>query len=281
MCTIGNVFLKSGNASFKQCDLKPKTEFLPPQIVKGEGPIEYLPFRRIRDDASTPCWAGINNFGISFVAADAYTNEEYSIDDEWVKKLFIHYEKTIASCRNATDAGNIMESFYRSGFPAPDIIHITDTSKAIFMEYSPNKGDLIGRVERENGFFASTNHFRILADAIKFEKNHSTYLRLARTEAILQSDPSLRGIFSVLSDRYFGDTDLSVCRIRSKKNQFYTQASVIFIIQNECIDCAYIVNGNPKENAFSIWHDIFNPRSRPDCIKSSEEFNSLFSRYND
>ena len=280
MCTIGNSFFFGGNASFKQCDLKEKANFLEPQIMKGDNDIWYLPFRREKATSnSKPCWAGINNFGVSFVAADAYTNTNYPISEDDVKKLFDQYEMIISKSHGAIEGANSIEQFYMSGFPAPDIVHIADANRAIFMEYSPINHGLVGRVERTEGFFASANHFRMLPDAIEYTKDHSTYLRLNRAEAILQSCPNVRWIFRVLSDQYFGDTNLSICRVSQDKNQFSTQASVIFTTNNESIDCAYVLNGNPKNTAFSIWLDVFNPNSNPYVIKSNDDLEAFSLRY--
>jgi len=257
VCTIGNLFHDGLSYTFKQCDLVEKTEFIEPSVVNGESGIRYLPFRREGRSGDTPCWAGINNYGVAFVAADAYTNREYQITDEWKQQIFSEYEKIISSYRTAKDAAKAMIDFYKSGFPAPDIVHITDANIAIFVEYTPVGPELIGSWERTDGFFASTNHFRMLPDAIAYDEDHSTYLRLERAEAILQSKTDVGGVGAVLRDQYYGKTSLSICRVADKPPQYHTQASVVFMTDGKRVDCGYILNGNPRDNRYEIWADVF------------------------
>lgn len=257
VCTIGNLFHDGLSYTFKQCDLVEKTEFIEPSVVNGESGIRYLPFRREGRSGDTPCWAGINNYGVAFVAADAYTNREYQITDEWKQQIFSEYEKIISSYRTAKDAAKAMTNFYMTGFPAPDIVHITDANIAIFIEYTPAGPELIGSWERTDGFFASTNHFRMLPDAIEYDKDHSTYLRLERAEAILQSKPEIEGIAAALRDQYYGQTSLSICRVADNPPQYHTQANVVFMTDGKRVDCGYILNGSPRENLYEIRPDVF------------------------
>ena len=69
MCTIGTVFDGSTVCTFKQCDLTDPTTFYVPEQRQGKAG-SYLAMTR----AGKPgLWAGANEQGVSFVAADNYT----------------------------------------------------------------------------------------------------------------------------------------------------------------------------------------------------------------
>ena len=67
-------------------------------------------------------------------------------------------------------------------------------------------------------------------------------------QAIVNHD----GIHKLLRDQYFGETELSICRVAVKPGEFYTQASVIFSTQDvrddnrffRCKDKAHGDTGN-------------------------------------
>lgn len=222
MCTIGNVFsVKEGaHLVFKQCDLVGSVEFYTPE-VKISGDIKYLPFMR---EGSEGAWCGINNYGVSFVAADSYVDKkgneiqkkltsssDTTDSTETTPTIFDQYMKIISECTTAKAAMEMMVEFYKT-FDSPDILLIADTDSSYFIESEGSGTQNVQVIDRTDGHFASTNHFRMVYGAVPYASNHSTYLRLQRAETILQCSPDFDGIQSVLSDRYYGDSVWSVCR---------------------------------------------------------------------
>ncbi|SFC07502.1 carcinine hydrolase/isopenicillin-N N-acyltransferase family protein [Pseudoalteromonas denitrificans] len=253
MCTIGTIINNHTNISFKQCDLEVLTDFIQPEICNGSGDILYLPFTRT---GSKGAWAGVNNFGVSFVAADSYLAKNgllTSVDQD----IFAAYTKIISQYKTAKDAAEYMVSFYKT-FMQPDILLISDAQSSYFIE--ANQGS-VECIERKQGHFASTNHFRILPDAVDYQQNHSTYLRLQRAESILEHTPTNSGVFNVLSDQYFGKTVLSVCRVNEQtpvqEAPYFTQATAIFYADGKTVSCAYQLNGNPNTNFYTVINDVF------------------------
>ena len=280
MCTIGTVFDGSTVCTFKQCDLTDPTTFYAPEQRQGKAG-SYLAMTR----AGKPgLWAGANEQGVSFVAADNYTRtlgsngasmphvlsrtSTYQDENDSVDSLFETYERAVADFDTATGAVAYLSDFYLNGdaehpghFEYPDIALFSDLDQTIYMEYSP-VGDFefdgLGRVISEDGapqvrtltattdYFASTNNCRLFNTAVTYPMNHSTYLRLTRAELLLQQDPSNAGVHRVLRDQYYGETDLSICRVAVEKGQYYTQASVIFNASPTSLICEYVINGNPR-----------------------------------
>lgn len=273
MCTIGVVFKDNQIHTFKQCDLIPKVDFNEPIVIKGVKKVGHYTAMTRGSGDNQRVWAGVNDAGVSFIAADSYTTTaaNYSAGEFDADGLFKAYEKCLSDFATAPEAANFLAGFYKdmsvidlgrkkpklSGpFPAPDISMITgwkDEAKtqpvAIFIEYMPNpfNHESVRLIERTEGHFASTNNFRLQPDSVNYPANHSTYLRLNRAEAILQSDPSLEGVKEVLSDQYYGETELSICRV-SEYGEFHTQATAIFTVNASDNVCEYQINGNPKSN---------------------------------
>lgn len=203
MCTIGTVFDGENIHTFKQCDLIPETTFNEPDVREGSNQVDsYIAMTR---KGSEGIWAGVNDAGVAFVAADSYTTTAaYTVSSDASEELFKAYETCISSYASAREAANSLINFYKTmggskPFPGPDISLISGWSDAektqaisILIEYMPQpyNQDLIRVIERSNGFFVSTNHFRLQPNAVSYRENHSTYLRLNRAEAILQSDSS-------------------------------------------------------------------------------------------
>lgn len=250
MCTIGTVFSDHGVYVYKQCDLTVKTLFNEP--MERQKTLAYLAMTR---EGRPGLWSGINQAGVSFVAADAYTNRTYDVPDDAVNMLFYAYESALANNKTARDAADTLEDFYRNGyhkslFPGPDITLFADMDQAIFIEFTPgsNNHDPIREVVVRKNFFASTNHFRVQPDAVLYEANHSTYLRLARSETTLEEDPNFEGIVNVLTDQYYGPSELSICRVAQYQGEYFTQATAIFGTLPDSLVCKYQVNGNPISN---------------------------------
>jgi hypothetical protein len=278
MCTIGNVFTPNaiGNFSFKQCDLMDLTNFCVPNIVTGKEDIRYLPF--LRNGSSGP-WAGVNNYGVSFVAADSYlakTGQLNAVNTD----IFAEYTKIISNCKTAKVAATNMYEFYQS-FLSPDILQINDAKSSFFIEAHGGEkdGGKVVCIERRDNFFASTNHFRMLPGATPYVQNHSTYLRLQRAQAILQEQTSVAGITDVLTDQYFGKTVLSVCRVNQQKlpteEPYYTQATALFFCGESCVRCAYQLNGNPRSNTFTFIDDVFGSAKKKEDV-AVDELAALF-----
>jgi len=278
MCTIGTVFDASVVRSFKQCDLTKPTTFYPPEERQGKaGP--YLALTR---QGKPGLWAGGNACGVTFTAADNYTRDitagqrplrlvrtnTYQGSEKPVDPLFLAYERAVADYDNAQDAADSLADFYLNGdaeYPGPfesaDIAMFSDTSQAVYMEYSPighftfNKmGDVICQtgepevltLSPKADYFANTNNCRLFNTSVTYPMNLSTFLRLERAERLLLIQPNHDGIHKLLRDQYFGETELSICRVAVEPKQFYTQASVIFSTQENGLMCEYIINGNPR-----------------------------------
>ena len=265
MCTIGTVFNNGKIHTFKQCDLIPETKFEEPKVLRGSNGVgSYTAMTR---EGSDGIWAGVNDAGVAFVAADSYTTNaaNYSVTGEQIKELFKAYEASISSHTSADAAAQSLIDFYKTmgrstPFPAPDISLISGWNSAktepinIFIEYMPNpyNQEPVRVIRRSNGFFVSTNNFRLQPDSVNYPANHSTYLRLRRAETILQSEPNHKGIKSLLEDQYYGETELSICRETAYPGkEFRTQATALFTASkdpNFKPVCEYQINGNPKTN---------------------------------
>lgn len=259
MCTIGNLKTEACRLTFKQCDLAKRVNFYQPQVQIADTGIHYVAFKR---EGSDGAWCGVNEYGVAFVAADSYVNENgdlQSVNND----IFAQYLRIITDFKTADEAAKMMKYFYEKDFLSPDILMITDINRAFFLEAAD--GQVI-MTERENGFFVSTNHFRMVYGAVPYRQNHSTYLRLQRAESILQTDPTPTGVKAVLSDRYYGDSVWSICRSNTlttpQEEPYFTQASAIFHVSMAegtkiRVDCNYIINGNPATTDWIYWEDIF------------------------
>lgn len=271
MCTIGAVFGGGKICTFKQCDLIPVTTFNEPEVRPGSNGVgTYIAMTRQGSDG---IWAGVNDAGVGFVAADSYTTTaaDYYTTGDQAKALFAAYEASISSYTTAKEAAARLSDFYQdmgdgTPFPAPDISMITgwqDAAKtqpiAIFIEYMPNPYNYnsVRTIERTDGYFASTNNFRLQPDSVNYPANHSTYLRLRRAEMILQGDPSAKGIKTLLTDQYYGKTELSICRETAYIGQeFHTQATALFTVSGAAKPvCEYQINGNPKDNPLKVFKE--------------------------
>lgn len=263
MCTIGVVFDKDSIYTFKQCDLIPTVNFRVPKTRQGSEDVAFY-VALSRDDGTTNgrLWAGINCKGVGFVTADSYTTSSlYNVTAKDTTALFAAYEDSIKKYQDVVSASQHLVNFYLgklsdTAFPAPDIALHTgmDSSgkqTAIFTEYmpGPNNHSAVRQIIRTSGYFASTNHFRVQPEAITYPNNHSTYLRLARAEAILQGNPTKEGVTTLLCDQYYGKTELSICRETDYREQeFRTQATALFAFTpNTAPVCEYQVNSNPKD----------------------------------
>jgi len=261
MCTIGNAFYQYNsamyNSFFKQCDLPETTKFLMPALRQdSQSGIRYVAMtREKKEDGTVPAWAGVNEYGVSFVAADSYTDDKQSfmVDDGEFDgtTVFDMYLQTITQYKTAEAAAKFACDFYLTQFISPDIFMVGDASSSYFIEAHNGK---VVCIKRENGSFASTNHFRMVYGGVPFNRNHSTYLRLNRAEQILQTKPNLDGIGDVLRDGYFGKTVWSICRYadnggNSEEVEYYTQAAVIFNLTPKPnakpdVVCEFVINGN-------------------------------------
>lgn len=310
MCTIGSAFYDINGVGmqsvFKQCDLINKTTFIKPEVkTNNNSGIRYVPFTREKGN-ETPTWAGINEYGVSFVAADSYLDsqkEDYCKSPE--KKsdsVFDMYLKIISSYKTAEEAVVMAKEFYETETytdptdPLTDILLISDAKNMYFIETVNKKVRII---HRTNGHFASTNHCRMFFEAVPYEQNHSTYLRLDRAEKILQTKPDIDGIGDLLRDSYYGKTVWSVCRYAhlteninksddtlgcdTEEDLYYTQAAVIFtvnpIVNSEKpeIICEYVLNHNASEKGEGfIWQPfITNSDKAVDYIGRSENFKKV------
>ncbi len=261
MCTIGN--LKAADAcrvTFKQCDLSNKVTFYCPEVkTDATTGIRYVAFMR---EGSSGAWCGVNEWGVAFVAADSYVDQDGNLQSV-AADIFTKYLSIITDFRSAREAADMMADFYYKEFTSPDILMITDATEAFFIEAADGQ---VVMTQRCDGFFASTNHFRMVYGAAPYRQNHSTYLRLQRAESILQANPTAEGVKAVLSDRYYGDSVWSVCRSNTltapQEEPYFTQASAIFHVTvvesgKVQVDCDYVINGNPANTPWKRWKNIF------------------------
>lgn len=289
MCTIGTVFNQDTNITFKQCDLSSLSHFLDYTVENGKDDILYIGFKR---DEGNGCWAGVNNYGVSFVAADSYLapDSKNKLTQKPVSQtIFEAYEDIISSFKTAAAAKEHMTSFYE-GFSSPDILLISDPNEAFFIE--TNEGE-IACIEKKTGHFASTNHFRMLYGGIPYINNHSTYLRLDRAEKNLSNHSNIEGVVNLLEDQYYGNSVFSVCRLSntapqtyfpdnnpavtpSNEDPYFTQASVIFYMKDNKINCAYQLNGNPMVNKYTLVKDMFN--NKEVTTHSSDELIQILNK---
>ena len=259
MCTLGAVFERGRGRVlvFKQCDLAEPVAFAEPELRLGKEGIRYVVFER--NGRSQP-WAGFNDQGVGFVAADAYLDPETNPPFEPQADALEAYAEMIASCRTAEEAAAHMREVYQ-GLGAPDMILVADGERAFLLECSPTCG--VGVVDGEEGHLASTNHFRTLPGAVTEVDNPSTYRRLERAEQILSQDPSIAGIEAVLRDEADGASELSICRTAQTRGEYFTQASVVFALGGGGrVDCMYLLNGNPNDTPFTGWRDAFGESER-------------------
>lgn len=274
MCTIGAVFDGGKVHAFKQCDLIPVTDFNTPLVKAGQGGVaSYVAMTRGAGSSGSKAaapgsdhmWAGANSCGVAFVAADAYTTSaNYYATSAQTEALFAAYEHAVAAFTTARAAADYLAGFYQdmgdgTGFPAPDISLFAGWADeaqtqpiSILLEYMPRPylHASVREIVRHEGYFAQTNHFRIQPEAISYPANHSTYLRLQRAERILEQRPDHGGITEVLSDRYYGKCELSICRETDYiGEEYHTQATAIFnAMPGQVPVLDYQVNGNPRTN---------------------------------
>lgn len=261
MCTIGCILdTEDGHWVFKQCDLAEPTGFLPPQVTAGEDGILYVAF--LRDGASGP-WAGFNNRGVGLVAADAYLEDDDDVNSEDVPMLDLTavYGEVLAECGSLDEAVERMASFYAQHGPA-DAVLLVGPERAVLLESSPTHG--VGAVTVHSGdtdgaqVVTRTNHFLTLPGGATGEENASTHVRLARAEELLDDSPDAAGIDRVLHDQAEGPTTLSICRVAEQPGEYATLASVAWVLRRDGrVDCAYVLNGNPRDKAWTTWTDVF------------------------
>jgi hypothetical protein len=259
MCTVGSVFEREPGRLlvFKQCDLAEAAAFVEPEVRRGDNKIRYVMFERA--GANGP-WAGFNNKGVLFVAADAYLDPDENPDFTPHGDVLEAYAHLVSHCRTAQEAVEHMQRVY-DDLNAPDMVLIADREHAFLIECSPSHGVRI--MEGDEGYLACTNHFRMVPGAVTEEDNPSTYRRLERAQEILDGEASLAGVAAVLRDQEEGPTELSICRVAQEEGDYFTQASVVFCAHdNGKIDCFYLLNGNPLDTPFTRWRDVFGASRR-------------------
>jgi hypothetical protein len=275
MCTIGTVFSQGNlgigyNSLFKQCDLQTETNFLEP-VLNQEGDIRYVALTRERPDAtqSVSAWAGVNEFGVGFVAADSYLKKTPASEEAVVKtyrervrpdSVFDMYLQLISACKTLDQATQLASDFYAgmvSEKDFTDILLIGDSAESRFIEtYAGNVA--ISATSAADGWFASTNHMRMIGGAVDYADNRSTYLRLGRAETVISANPTHSGIGDTIRDQHHGETVWSIDRYAENFNtdeaKFYTQASVIINVPDNPSDSdghrdttiEYVINGRPS-----------------------------------
>lgn len=266
MCTIGTLFNGDTMIMFKQCDLDKETLFKKP-VLNINDYIKYIAFERSDNNG---IWCGVNNFGVSFVAADSYVqsgndemyhNSRKEVNDS---SIFDAYKNIISNFKNAKSAVAYMKEFYCK-YKNPDILIIGDKIERYYIE-AYNSQVIVIKLDSSgiSNFFTATNHFRYIHGSVNYCDNHSTYLRLERSQAILNKECNLRGVIKLLKDQYYGKSVLSICRsdeiVPKFEDSYRTFATSIFVIDNDSgrISCYYQINGNPRKNKLIFIPDVFN-----------------------
>jgi hypothetical protein len=236
---------------FKQCDLAWSTTFHRPALREGPRGIRYLSFER--DGARGP-WAGVNEHGVCFVAADANLDRDLSRAVEPAGDLLRGYHRILAHHERASTAVEDMGDFYEA-CATPDLLLVCDREGAYHVEYSPFAGLRV--VHHRRGKVVLTNHFRLLPGAVDFDDDPSTHLRLARAQEILDAEPTPEGVHALFGDQHFGDSECSICRVAENPGEHYTQAAVLFELGRPAVDVSYVLNGNARTVPTEAWQDVF------------------------
>lgn len=266
MCTIGTLFNGDTMIMFKQCDLDKETLFKNP-ILNINDDIKYITFERADNNG---IWCGVNNYGVSFVAADSYIqngdNNFYHNSKKDIKdySIFEAYKNIISNFKNAKSAVGYMKEFYYK-YKNPDILIIGDKIERYYIE-AYNSQVIVIKLDSSgiSNFFTATNHFRYIHGGINYSDNHSSFLRLQRSQEILNKECNLRGVIKLLKDQYYGKSVLSICRsdeiVPDFEDSYKTFATSIFVIDNDCdrISCYYQINGNPRKNKLTYISNLFN-----------------------
>lgn len=251
MCTVGAIIEPSRVVTFKQCDLPWATSFHQPALREGPGGIRVLSFER--EGAPGP-WAGVNEHGVCFVAADAHLERSLARAVEPAGDLLSAYARILADHERAATAVEEMGDFYEA-CATPDLLLICDREGAYQLEYSPFAGLRV--VHHRRGHLAVTNHYRLLPGAVDFDDDPSTYLRHARAQEILAADPTPEGVHTLFADQHFGDSECSICRVAEVAGEHYTQAAVLFEVSRRGVDATYVLNGNARTAPTQTWMDVF------------------------
>jgi hypothetical protein len=277
MCTIGAYFYNDYTLSFKQCDLANSTEFYQPEILVGLDGIRYMKFGRKGNDGS---WCGVNNFGVSFSAADSYLNSEIESKVKCsipTTTIFDAYLKIISEQKDAYNAARFMCDFYKL-FIYADIVLISDYKETYYIEAFDGEVICVKRSfshKTNDNHFINTNHFRYIHGAVDYNNNHSTYLRLERAEILSQQKN--KSVFYLLSDQYYGKSVNSICRsneiVPKGEEPYFTQATAVFAVNGQSVNCAYLINGNPQSIPFVFIQDVFDEHIIKDEI--SDKFLAL------
>jgi hypothetical protein len=277
MCTIGAYFYNDYTLSFKQCDLVNTTEFYQPKILVGLDGIRYMKFGREGNNGS---WCGVNNFGVSFSAADSYLNSEIESKVKCsipTTTIFDAYLKIISEHKDAYNAARFMYDFYKT-FTYADIVLISDYKETYYIEAFDGEVICVKRSfshKTNDNHFISTNHFRYIHGAVDYSNNHSTYLRLERAKILSQQKN--KSVFNLLSDQYYGKSVNSICRsneiVPKGEEPYFTQATAVFAANGQSVNCAYLINGNPQSVPFVFIQDVFDEHIVKDEI--SDKFLTL------
>lgn len=280
MCMIGSQLRDSFAISYKQCDLAKHTQFYEPIILNGLDGIRYLKFGR---EGNTGSWCGVNNYGVSVVAADAYLEDSVCVKDNAASTIgiFDAYSKIVSDYKDAKSAAEFMREFYQA-FLQPDILLISDAKASYYIEALNGEVIVIEKQytpHARDNYFCVTNHFRLLHGSVGYANNQSTYLRLQRGELLAAQDTS---VFEMLVDQYYGKSVMSICRDKtitpSGEEPFFTQASAVFATNGQQVNCAYLINGNPCSKPYVLVRDIFGAY-QINNYSSVEELSSLVAKY--
>ncbi len=78
-----------------------------------------------------------------------------------------------------------------------------------------------------------------------------------------------------LRDQYYGQTELSICRVASSSTEYHTQASVVLWTDGQVASCMYLINGNPRTKPYTTWYDIFGTSQKTTPVSAGAEVRRL------
>lgn len=242
MCIIGAARTESGFLVFKQLDLREKTRIFEPEIRQGR--LRYLAFSR---ENSNGVWAGVNEKKLAFVAADAETEQSFSLSPEQKKTFFALYESILANCDDIESAEKKIRFEFENNFRIPDIVAFGDDKRFVLLKFFPPnrwERDEITNDSQEKHLFC-TNHFWQTTGGVLRADNESTFLRLEAANKLFDNGA---GPENILKSHQFGPGEKSICR-HGEAGEFFTQATVIFEIDGG-VKAKFVLNNTPCKGKF-------------------------------
>ena len=222
MCLVG-VFHNRDNSYilFKNRDLEYRPNIPEPEIVKNGDNTNILIIFPSSEKTSNEIWGGINKFGLSLQFADLYTNKlsfsDKILEEKRIPLRKLHYE-IINNCKSVEEATTfILKNYMDSTLGNFDqIILIADPKNSVIMECT-NEGIGLNWSEK-TGYLLRSNYpinLKYLApDPFSEPLYLSALCRYNRANELIKKNviKDVALAKQILTDKVYGDTDLSICR---------------------------------------------------------------------